>query len=158
MDFLMSLILVGIGATVMTDLWSLARKHLFGIALPDFGLVGRWIAGMPRGSFRHKSIAAAPAVRGERLVGWVAHYLIGIAFAGLLLGIWGLDWMLQPRLVPALIVGAGTVFAPLLLMQPAMGVGFSTQRALHSLITHLVFGVGLYAAGWITRLLYIQSG
>jgi len=153
MDILASMLLVGAGATAVTDLWSLARKGLFDIAPPDFGLVGRWIAHLSRGRFRHASIAAAPAVRGERLLGWVAHYLIGIAFAGILLGVWGMDWMRQPRLAPALIVGAVTVVAPLFLMQPAMGHGFSARRAFHSLVMHLVFGFGLYAAGWITNLI-----
>ena len=153
MDFMMSVLLVGIGATAATDLWALARKRLLGVAPPDFGLVGRWLAGMLRVHFRHESIAATPAVRGERLVGWIAHYLIGIAFAGVLLGIWGIEWIRQPRLVPALLVGIVTVAAPLLLMQPGMGVGFSARRALHSLITHLVFGLGLYAAGWIANVI-----
>lgn len=154
MEFLASVILVGTGATAVTDLWSQFRKGLFGIAPPDFGLVGRWIAHMPHGRFRHASIAAAPAVRGERLLGWVAHYLIGVAFAGLLLGFWGIEWVRQPRLAPALIVGAATVIAPLLLMQPAMGHGFSAHRALHSLVMHLVFGLGLYVAGSITNLIF----
>lgn len=151
MDLLVCVLLVGIGATAMTDLWALARQRLFGIATPDFGLVGRWLACMPHGRFRHESITATPAVRGERLVGWIAHYLIGIAFAGVLLGTWGIDWIRQPRLMPALLVGIVTVAAPLLLMQPGMGVGYSARRAFHSLITHLVFGLGLYAAGWFTN-------
>jgi len=153
MDFLASVLLVGLGATAVTDLWALARKHLIGIAPPDFGLLGRWLAGMTRGRLRHPSIAAAPAVRGERLLGWLAHYLIGIAFAGVLLGIWGIEWLRHPTLLPALLVGIVTVAAPLLVMQPCMGVGFSAGRATHSLVTHLVFGVGLYAAGWISNVI-----
>ena len=153
MDFMLSVLLVGIGATAATDLWALARKRLLGVAPPDFGLVGRWLACMPHGRFRHQSIAATRAVRGERLVGWIAHYLIGIAFAGILLGVWGIEWIRQPRLLPALLVGIVTVAAPLLVMQPGMGVGFSVHRALQSLITHLVFGVGLYAAGWAANVI-----
>jgi hypothetical protein len=155
MDTLICVLLVGIGATAVTDLWALVRRRLMGIAPPDYGLVGRWLAGMPRGRFRHESIAAAPAVRGERLVGWIGHYLIGIAFAGVLLGIWGVGWILHPTLLPALLVGIVTIAAPLFLMQPGMGVGFSASRATHSLVTHLVFGFGLYAAGWITNLIFI---
>lgn len=153
MEFLTYTILVGCGATAMTDLWALARRRLMGIPLPNFSLVGRWIAHMPRGKFRHDSIAAAPRVRGERLIGWTAHYLIGMTFAALLLGIWGLDWIHEPRLGPALIVGVGTVAAPFLLMQPAMGMRNAAR--LQSLITHAIFGVGLYGAGCITNLLLI---
>ncbi len=153
MDMVAGAILVGCGATAATDLWAAVRRRLLGMAPPDFCQVGRWIGLMTRGRIRHAAIAAAPPVRRECLTGWVAHYAIGTAFAALLLGICGVGWLRQPALGPALIVGAGTVFAPLLVMQPAMGVPFTARRALHSLITHLVFGAGLYAAGWITNLI-----
>ncbi|ALN83195.1 hypothetical protein LA76x_5093 [Lysobacter antibioticus] len=123
------------------------------MAAADYGLVGRWIAYLPRGRFRHDPIAATPRVRGERAIGWTAHYLIGIAFAAVLLAMWGLDWARQPSLAPALIVGIGSVAAPFLLMQPGMGAGLAARRTprpgvarLQSLITHAVFGVGLYLA------------
>ena len=35
----------------------------------DLGLVGRWLGHMPRGRFRHDSIARAPFISGERLIG-----------------------------------------------------------------------------------------
>ena len=162
MDYLISVLITGLGATAVMDLWGIARKPLLGLAPPDYGLVGRWLAHMARGRFRHASIAASPAVPGERLIGWTAHYLTGIVFAALLIGIWGLAWVRQPTLHAALIVGIGTVTAPFFLMQPGMGAGIAASRTprpasarLQSLITHTVFGVGLYAAGWIARLLHV---
>ncbi|WP_057919731.1 DUF2938 domain-containing protein [Lysobacter antibioticus] len=144
---------IGIGATALMDLWGLLRTRLLRMAAADYGLVGRWIAYLPRGRFRHDPIAATPRVRGERAIGWTAHYLIGIAFAAVLLAMWGLDWARQPSLAPALIVGIGSVAAPFLLMQPGMGAGLAARRTprpgvarLQSLITHAVFGVGLYLA------------
>ena len=99
-------------------------------------------------------------MRGERLIGWTAHYLIGIAFAGVLLAIWGLEWARHPTVGPALIVGIASVAAPFLLMQPGMGAGIAASRTprpaaarLHSLVMHGIFGLGLYAAGWVTSLL-----
>ena len=161
MDYLVSTLLTGVGATAVMDLWAIARKRILGIPPPNYGLVGRWFAYMPRGRFRHDSIAAALPVHGERLIGWTAHYLIGIAFAAILLGVWGLAWVHHPTIGPALIVGISTVAAPFLVMQPAMGAGIAAIRTPHpadaqlqSLITHTVFGLGLYAAGWATRLLY----
>jgi hypothetical protein len=57
-------------------------------------------------------------------------------------------------------VGIASVAAPLLLMLPAMGLGFAASKApnpakarLRSLVTHIVFGVGLYAAGWMLQLI-----
>lgn len=159
MNYLASTLITGIGATAVMDLWGIARKPLLGVAPPDYGLVGRWLAHMARGRFRHESIAKSPAVHGESLIGWVAHYLIGIAFAAVLVSIWGLAWVRQPTMVPALIVGIGTVAAPFLLMQPSMGAGIAASRTprptaarIQSLITHAVFGFGLYAAAWAARL------
>lgn len=149
-------VVIGCGATALVDLWTLLRRQLFGMPLPDFGHLGRWLGHMPRGRFRHEAIAAAAPVRGEGVMGWIAHYVIGVSFAALLLVIWGVDWLREPTLGPALIVGVGTVVAPYFIMQPAMGAGIAASRTprpgmarLHSLLTHTVFGVALYLAGWI---------
>ncbi|MGE3533189.1 MAG: DUF2938 domain-containing protein [Steroidobacteraceae bacterium] len=161
MNYLVSTIITGVGATVVMDLWGLARKPLLGIAPPDYGLVGRWIAYMPRGRFHHESISASSPVQGERLIGWTAHYLTGIAYAAVLIGIWGSGWIERPTIAPALIVGIGTVAAPFLLMQPGMGAGIAASRAsrpvaarVQTLITHAIFGSGLFLTGWVARLIF----
>jgi multisubunit Na+/H+ antiporter MnhF subunit len=141
------ILLTGAGATAVTDLWTLLRRRMFGTPLPNFSLVGRWIAHMTRGRFRHAPIAAAAPVRAERLIGWSTHYLIGMAFALLLPAFWGAEWVRDPTLLPALIVGVGTVAAPFFVMQPAMGMKPSRVARLHSLVMHAVFGFGLYLAG-----------
>jgi hypothetical protein len=153
-------ILIGTGATAVMDIWGVARKRLLGVPAMNYALVGRWLVYLGRGRFRHDPIAASPPVRGERPIGWTAHYLIGIAFAWLLLAVFGLDWVRHPTLGPALIVGVGSVAAPFLLMQPGMGAGIAASRTprpaaarLQSLATHAIFGLGLYVAGWGTRLL-----
>jgi hypothetical protein len=53
--------------------------------------------------------------------------------------------------LPALLFGIGTVIFPFLIMQPSFGLGIAasktpkpTQARLKSLVTHTVFGVGLY--------------
>lgn len=151
--------LIGAGATLLMDLWVIARKHLLGAPAPDYGLVGRWLAHMALGGrFRHDRIAAATAVRGERLIGWTAHYLSGVAFAALLIGIWGSAWIRQPVIGPALLVGVCTSAAPFLLMQPGMGAGIAASRTprpgaarLQTLVTHTIFGLGLYIAGQAAR-------
>jgi len=160
MDYAGSTLLIGAGATLAMDLWTLARRRLFGTPLPDYGLVGRWLAHMARGRFRHERIAAAAPVPGERAVGWAAHYLIGIAFAGVLLAVCGAAWASRPTLVPALALGVVTVAAPFLLMQPGMGAGIAASRTprptaarLQSLVTHAVFGLGLYTAALVLNLL-----
>jgi hypothetical protein len=142
---------IGIGATAVIDAWALLRRRLFGIPLPDYGLVGRWIAHLARGRLRHEAIARVPAVRGERLIGWTAHYATGVCFAAILLGVAGAAWLQHPTLLPALLVGIATVAVPFLVMQPAMGAGIAASRTprpaaarLQSVLTHAVFGVGLF--------------
>jgi hypothetical protein len=163
-DDLVYAVLIGAGATAVLDVWSAARTWLIGEPSPDYGLVGRWLVHLTRGRFRHDPISASPPVRGERPVGWIAHYLIGVMYAALLLAIWGLEWARQPTILPALIVGIGTVAAPFLVMQPGMGLGIAASRTprpgaarLRSLITHAVFGAGLYAAGWAVSLLDLMA-
>jgi hypothetical protein len=143
--------MIGAGATALMDVWVVLRRKLFGVPVANYGLVGRWLAYLPRGRFFHDPIAATSPVRGEEAMGWIAHYLIGMAFAVLLLTMVGLDWVRQPRLFPALLIGVGTVVAPYFILQPAMGLGIAARRApnpamarLHSLVAHVVFGLGLY--------------
>ena len=163
MDNFVNAIVIGAGATIVMDLWAIVRRRAFDTPLPNYGLVGRWVAHLARGQFRHDSIAASPAVQGERVIGWVAHYVIGVAFAVLLLAGWGLAWVRHPSIWPALLVGIGTVAAPFLVLQPGMGAGVAASRTprpsaarLQSLITHTIFGLGLYAAGWFARLFHVS--
>ena len=155
-DLLLMASVLGITATALFDVWSLGRKALSAAAPPDYALVGRWFGHLAKGRFRHQSIAKAPPVRAERLIGWAMHYLIGVAFALVLLGFAGIEWLRNPTLVPAMVVGIGSVIAPFLLLQPGMGQGMAASRTprpwaarSRSLINHAVFGAALYLAGWI---------
>lgn len=163
MELLACMLVIGVGATALLDAWAIARRHAFGTPHPDYGLVGRWIGHFARGRFRHESIRAATPVRGELVIGWTAHYLVGIAFATVLLWGWGLAWVREPSLGPALVVGIGSVAAPFLVMQPGMGAGVAARRTpnpraarLQSLVSHTVFGLGLYFAGWVARALLVS--
>lgn len=142
---------IGIGGAALMDAWGLLARRAFNIQGLDYALLGRWIGHLPRGRFFHDRIAAAAPVRGERALGWAAHYAIGIAFAVPLILLWGLDWARSPTLLPPMLVGLVTILAPWLVMQPAMGVGIAASRTpnpgaarLRNLATHTVYGVGLY--------------
>lgn len=149
---LLVIVLIGIGATAVLDLW-LALLNRLGVPTGSFALIGRWFAHMARGRFSHVSIAKAVPVNNERIIGWAAHYVVGITFAAVLVGWQGPGWVLQPTFVPAFLTGVATVAMPLLVMQPAMGSGFAasktptpwTNRA-RSITNHAVFGIGLYLA------------
>ncbi len=144
-------VVVGVGATVVSDLWNLLLKHAFGIPSLNLCLLGRWLLHIPTGTFVHASIATAAPKTHECTVGFVAHYAIGAAFALSLVFITSGDWLARPTLLPALSLGLITLVFPFFLMQPALGLGFASSRSpnpmlarFKSLMTHLTFGLGLY--------------
>ncbi len=158
MNDVLALFFTGIGATMVMDGWGVLRKPLLGLPTPDYSMVGRWIGHMANGKFRHERIAAAPPIAGERVIGWAAHYIIGVMFAAGLIWIVGFEWLSSPTLEPALAFGIATVAAPFLLMQPGMGAGVAASRTpnpnsarLQSSITHALFGFGLWAAASVIR-------
>jgi hypothetical protein len=147
-------VFIGIGATLTFDLWALFLKYAFKVTPSNFCLVGRWLRYMPEGIFRHSNIGTAPQKSGECTVGWIAHYLTGIAFAVMFLAFVGGNWIQTPRIFPALIFGIITVSAPFFIMQPALGLGVAASKTLNpararlrSLMNHVVFGFGLYIFG-----------
>jgi hypothetical protein len=118
---LMSAILIGLGATLTTDLWALFLKHFFRITTPNYCLVGRWFRTMPEGTFRHSNIASAPRKSAECMVGWIAHYMIGITFAIAFIGLAGYKWLQHPMLIPAIVFGVGTVLMPFFIVYKSNG-------------------------------------
>lgn len=144
--------LVGAGATAVMDLGAAAQARM-GMRAPDFALVGRWVGRMLHGEFAHEAIARAHPVAGERALGWIVHYGVGIAFAAALVAIAGVEWLRHPTALPAIAFGVATVAMPLFVMQPAVGAGIASSKTpaplanvLRSLLNHTVFGAGLYVA------------
>ena len=151
-------ILIGLGATLIFDLWGIFLKRAFQIAPSDICLVGRWIGKMPEGVFRHTNIRAVAQKSNECAIGWSAHYLIGITFAITFVALVGNNWLHQPSLLPALLFGIVTVLAPFLIMQPAFGLGVAAsktpnpmQARVRSVMNHTAFGCGLYCFGWLVN-------
>ena len=152
-------VLIGISATAVMDAWLVLLQRL-GVPTLNLAFVGRWVGHLLRGQFVHASIAKAAPVRGELAWGWLTHYAVGVVFATVLVGLQGTQWLRSPSLLPALAVSIGTVAAPLLAMQPAMGSGFAASRTptpikncLRSLANHTVFGLGLYLSARVIALI-----
>ena len=155
-EFIVRAVLIGAGATVILDGWALLVTRAYGAPAPRWDLVGRWVAGLPRGRFVLTNPGASPPVRGDLALGWLVHYAIGIGYAALLLAVAGLGWARQPTLGPALLCALLTLAAPFLVLQPGMGAGIAASKTpdptaarLKSAIGHTVFWLGLYGAALV---------
>jgi hypothetical protein len=163
--YILCAIAIGIGATLVMDLWNLFLKRTFSILSLNYCLLGRWLGHMPGGTFRHASITAAPRKPLECPVGWIAHYTIGVVFALVFVVLTSGAWLARPTLMPALLYGIGTAVFPFFILQPSFGLGIAaartpkpTQARLKSLVTHTVFGVGLYiSALGVSYVLRVQA-
>jgi hypothetical protein len=146
-------IAIGIGATLLMDLWNLFLRRSFSIPSLNLCMLGRWLRHMP-GTFRHTSITSASQKTFECSVGLIAHYTIGVLLALMLVVLTSGGWLARPTFLLALIYGIGTVVFPFFVLQPSLGLGVASSRApkpiqarLKSLATHTVFGIGLYLCG-----------
>lgn len=159
-----SAILMGFGATLSFDLWALFLKRAFKIPASNICLIGRWLRSMPEGKFKHSTILSTTPKRGECIVGWVAHYMVGITFAIAFVAIVGNPWLRHPTPIPAIVFGVVTVVAPFFVMQPAFGFGLAaskssnpSQARFRSLMNHTAYGLGLYLFGLLVNWLLLAN-
>ncbi len=159
-EFLVRAVAIGVGATALMDLWAILQKRAFAVPGLNYAILGRWLGYLCRGRFTHENLAVAAHVPRESLIGWGAHYAIGIIFAGALIGLCGLEWARSPSLLPAFLTGLVTLAAPFFLLQPGMGAGIAASKTpdpaaarLRSLIAHTSFGIGLYLAAVVLAIL-----
>lgn len=157
-EFLWRTIFIGIGATLLMDLWAIMLKQFFGIKSLDYSMLGRWVGYLFQGQFYHKNITTTIPVKGEKIIGWTTHYLIGITFAALLISHWGIEWTTHPTILPAILIGIVTVVAPFFILQPGMGLGIAASKTpkpnfarLKSLLTHIIYGIGLYLSALVLK-------
>lgn len=151
-DLLLRGILIGIGATILMDIWDLLLGQLPGRSRADWGPVGRWFWHLGRGQVFHADIAqAAPHAR-EATFGWIAHYAVGILYGIIFAFIVGRPWFVHPTFWPAWLWGIVTISAGWFLLMPGMGRGWAgsatpspTLTRFLGLVAHTVFGFGLYA-------------
>ena len=111
---------------------------------------------MTNGTFRHANITTAAPKPAECAIGWIAHYKIGVLFALGLVVLATPEWLRSPTLMPALMFGIVSVGFPFFILQPAFGLGIAASKApnplqarLRSLMSHAVFGVGLYVSALV---------
>lgn len=157
MNTILKVVIIGIGATAIMDVYAFILK-LFGIKGLDYRFLGRWVGHIFSGKFYHNKIFDSTPIKYEQIIGQTAHYSIGVAFAFVLVLLFGKQWLDNPLFFPALMIGLITVFAPFFIMQPAFGFGVAgsnlpdpTKARLMSLIIHSVYGAGLFVIALIVN-------
>lgn len=155
MDLFIITLSLGVLSTLAIDAWSLFVSTVFKFPKTNWAMVGRWIGHMRNGKLTHQSIAAAPAINNELVLGWIFHYLIGIAYAGLYVALVYFYFDKTPSLISAWLFGVVTIVSPWFIMQPGLGLGICARKAanpkltrLQNLAIHSIFGVALYYS-WV---------
>lgn len=151
MDIIIRAALVGIGGTIVLDIYAFLLQRLFDVRATNWQMVGRWLGHMPTGSFIQTNLGQVKSVPGEHALGWAFHYIIGIGYGLLLVAIWGSRWLLEPSIAEPLILALVLLVLPYFVMMPGMGMGIAGSRTpkpnvarLKSVIGHSIFGIGMY--------------
>ena len=149
---------IGIGATVLMDLWSVLLWKAFGQGAPNWAPPGRWCWHLQYGKVFHDDIGSAAPYEHELALGWVFHYVVGILYGIILALIVGRAWFAAPTFLPAWIWGIVTVAGGWFLLQPGLGIGWAASKVpnpwrvrLFNLIAHTVFALGLWGTALIIR-------
>lgn len=149
--FAMNMVVAGIFATVVFDIWQRILHAVIGIPPTSWGMIGRWFGHIPRGRLVHASIGEAAPVTNEAAIGWIMHYLIGLGYGVVYVGM-AVALFDGPTLLNGFLFGLASVVIPWFMMQPCMGLGIMGARAPNSniprysaLAAHCIYGVALYA-------------
>lgn len=155
-DLLVAGVVMGLVATAMMDAWAVLLRRSAGVPMPNWAMVGRWAAHLPRGRVFHDDIGQATSVEGEHAIGWVFHYAVGVIYGVVLAFLMGPAWLAAPTFAPAwgfsmLMLGFGWF-----LLQPGLGLGWAAAKTPNpakarvlGLVAHTVFGAGLWLGALI---------
>jgi len=151
-DTIFIFLLVGIGGTVALDIWAWIIFKIFGLPATNWTLVGRWVGHMKSKQFIQPNLASTKKVRGELIIGWVVHYIIGMAYGLIILLLWGEQWLDNPTVLAPMLVSWFFLIAPFFIMMPGMGLGIAGAKTPNPILTrirsfagHTAFGLGMYA-------------
>ena len=150
-DIFWRCVLIGLGGTILMDLWAILLSFLPGQSKPNWAPVGRWFWHLRNGKVFHDDIGKAEPYAHELALGWIGHYAVGIIYGFLPLVIAGTAWLAAPTFLPAFVVGIVTVGAGWFLLQPGLGIGWAASKTPNpnkvrflNLVAHTVFAAGMY--------------
>ncbi|MDI2091804.1 DUF2938 domain-containing protein [Commensalibacter oyaizuii] len=158
MNIIVGGVLIGVGATVVMDIWDVVFGTLPGQSQSNWAPIGRWFWHLKSGKIFHNDINQAEPYQHELALGWTCHYLVGILY-GIIFALYGgAAWFTNPTFLPAWIWGILTVGAGWFLLQPGLGIGFAASKLpnawtvrILNLIAHSFFALGMYLTALLLR-------
>jgi hypothetical protein len=150
MNLILMVLTVGIFGTVVMDILNLFFARIGIISKIEVNAIGRMAVGWTHGRFFYKHPSEMDEVAHEVLIGYIAHYSIGIGLA--IPYIFGWDILIggNPSLIYAIVYGIATTVASWFFVYPTMGLGAfglkspeGFRAAFSSLANHLFYGLGL---------------
>lgn len=140
-------------ATLTMDILATLSKRFGFLDGVSYTLIGRWVGALFRGNFLHRCILNSKPVTGERGIGLLAHYAIGMG-----LGVFYFVLLSMLDLSPnqglfAFAYGTATSLLPWFILFPACGFSLfghngppGSRLFRTSLANHAFFGLGLALA------------
>lgn len=148
---------IGLGATILMDIWAVILWKVLGQGAPDWAMVGRWCWHLQSAKVFHHDIADAAPFAQEQALGWIFHYAVGILYGVILAVFMGPTWLAAPTFLPALLWGIVTVAGGWFLLQPGLGIGRAASKTANptrsramNLMAHTVFALGLWGTALLT--------
>jgi hypothetical protein len=144
-------VVMGVGGTILMDIWAYILHFVFKQPAPNWGPPGRWFWHLPKGKVFHDSIANATPYKNEVALGWFMHYAIGVLYGIILALVVTPLWFAEPHFIQPWIVGIVTVGAGWFLLQPGLGLGWAASKTPNptkvrvlNLVAHTIFALGMF--------------
>ncbi|QKP78699.1 DUF2938 family protein [Methyloligella sp. GL2] len=145
-------LIVGIGSTIALDLWALLLDKFAGFPGTHWGMVGRWLLGIPHGNLVLDTDNETPASMEEWTIGWIFHYLVGLAYAAMLPLFWGIGYIAAPTVFPVFMIGVVvSSLAGLMILMPGLGGGLFARKTpnpalmiAYVIVAHSVFALAQF--------------
>ena len=144
------IIIAGIGACIIFDLWQRIFQRITGIPPSNWAMVGRWLLRLlSGGGLFQRDLAAQAPLPNELRAGWLLHYVVAIGYAAVYAGMMQRGW-LRADAVDGLIFGVASVAVPWFFFMPALGAGVMARHTPNppvacavALMMHALFGLSL---------------
>ncbi|MBT9386858.1 DUF2938 domain-containing protein [Pseudooceanicola sp. CBS1P-1] len=151
-ELIIFILVVGIGSTIVLDLWGVFTAKIGWMPGTHWPSVGRWLLGIPAGHLVLDGTDTRPHTLSEAAVGWIFHYLIGLAYAVSFPLFWGIGFISAPTVFPVFLIGViVSSLAGLIVLMPGMGGGIFARKLpnagamiVYVLVAHVIFAIAQY--------------